>query len=101
MNKIEEFDYINNLYSFYKELLTDKQKEVIESYYLYNLSLSEIGDNLKISRSAVNDALIHAKDNLIEYEQKLKLFEKENKVKEVLDKENISKEVKEKILEVI
>ncbi len=101
MNKIEEFDYINNLYSFYKELLTDKQKEVIESYYLYNLSLSEIGDNLKISRSAVNDTLIHAKDNLIEYEQKLKLFEKENKVKEILNKENISKEVKEKILEVI
>lgn len=101
MNKIEEFDYINNLYSFYKELLTDKQKEVIESYYLYNLSLSEIGDNLKISRSAVNDTLIHAKDNLIEYEQKLKLFEKENKVKEILDKENISKEVKDKILEVI
>jgi len=38
MNSLEEFEYINNLYAIYKDLLTDKQKELMDSYYLYNLS---------------------------------------------------------------
>ena len=77
MKKIEEFDYINNLFLIYGNLLTEKQKEIVEQYYVYNLSLSEISENINISRSAVSDSLLHAKDNLLKYEEELKIYEKQ------------------------
>ena len=35
--------FMTMLYDFYGQLLTDKQKDVIEMYYLNDFSLSEIG----------------------------------------------------------
>ena len=81
MKKIEEFDYINNLFLIYGNLLTEKQKEIVEQYYVYNLSLSEISENINISRSAVSDSLLHAKDNLLKYEEELKIYEKQGKIR--------------------
>ncbi len=101
MNKIEEFDYINNLYSIYKNLLTDKQQKVIENYYVYNLSLGEIATTINISRSAVNDTLTHAKENLLDYEDKLGLYKKEYQVKEILEKNKVNKKIIDEVMEVI
>ena len=42
---MEDFIYYNNLYDYYKELLTDKQREYFEDYYQINLTLSEMADN--------------------------------------------------------
>ena len=101
MKKIEEFDYINNLFLIYGNLLTEKQKEIVEQYYVYNLSLSEISENINISRSAVSDSLLHAKDNLLKYEEELKIYEKQGKIKDIVEKSNNIDELKECILEVI
>lgn len=102
MKIIEEFDYINNLFLIYGNLLASKQKEIIEQYYVYNLSLSEISDNLSISRSAVNDSLNHAKENLLKYENELKIYEKQCKIKDIVSSnEDDIKKIKEEILEVI
>ena len=38
------------LYDFYGELLTEKQKQVYELHYQNDLSLTEIGEELSISR---------------------------------------------------
>lgn len=57
MENLNEFIYINDLYSVYGETLTAKQKEMMESYYVYNLSIQEIADQLKVSKAAVSDAL--------------------------------------------
>ncbi len=97
MSDIEEFEYINKLYELYKNLLTPRQIEIMDKYYLYNLSLSEIADILHISRTAISDALNHAKNNLFEYENKLKLNEKYSNLNKLLDEENLDEEVKEKI----
>lgn len=97
MSDIEEFEYINKLYELYKNLLTPRQIEIMDKYYLYNLSLSEIADILHISRTAISDALNHAKNNLFEYENKLKLNEKYSNLNKLLDEENLTEEIKEKI----
>ena len=39
---IEKTQRINNLLDLYKDLLTDKQQEIMDMYFLYDLSLSEI-----------------------------------------------------------
>ena len=62
MNELEEFNYINNLYDIYRNLFTSKQIEIMDNYFKFNLSLSEISENLKISRSAVLDTINHSKN---------------------------------------
>ncbi len=64
------------LYDFYGELLTEKQKLVYDMYYQNDLSLSEIGQELSISRQAVRDQLKRTEKILQEYEKKLRLVER-------------------------
>lgn len=67
---------IGNLFAFYGQLLTEKQQEILRYYYIHDLSLGEISENLKISRQAVYDALKRSELALGEYEKKLGLFSK-------------------------
>ena len=62
------------LYDFYGELLTEKQKQVYEMHYQNDLSLSEIGEELSISRQAVRDQLKRTEKILSDYEEKLGLI---------------------------
>ena len=64
------------LYDFYGELLTKRQREVMELYNEENLSLGEIAEEFGISRQGVHDALHKAQKALEEYEQKLGLVER-------------------------
>lgn len=73
---MEKILHITLLYDFYGELLTKKQQEVLNMYYLDDLSLSEIASELDISRQAVRDQLKRTEGILNEYEEKLKLVEK-------------------------
>ncbi len=62
----------------YGELLTSRQLMICKSYYFDNLSLAEVGDELGISRQAVNDCLEKSKKSLKKFEQvigKIKLIE--------------------------
>lgn len=61
------------LYDFYGELLTEKQKQVYEMHYQNDLSLTEIGEELSISRQAVRDQLKRTEKILLDYEEKLQL----------------------------
>ena len=56
------------LYDFYGELLTEKQKQVYELHYQNDLSLTEIGEELSISRQAVRDQLKRTEKILLDYE---------------------------------
>lgn len=58
---------------FYGKLLTDKQLEVMELYYNQDLSLTEIAENLNVTRQAVHDAIKKSEKSLKEYENKLNL----------------------------
>lgn len=77
---MEDFVYYNNLYDYYKELLTLKQKEYFEDYYQNNLTLSEMADNYQVSRNAIHKQLKDTVKLLEEYESKLGLYEKFNKI---------------------
>ncbi len=70
-------DYILHLtllYDFYCELLTEKQKQVYEMHYQNDLSLSEIAEELSISRQAVRDQLLRTEKILQGYEETLHLI---------------------------
>ncbi len=90
---MEKRDYIIILYDFYGDLLNEKQREYFENYYFNNLSLSEISDNLKISRNAVHKMIKGAENKLIEYEEKLSLYRKNNQLKSLI-KEIDDKKIK-------
>ena len=68
--------YLINLYDYYGDLLTDKQKEYFEDYYFDNLSLAEISENNNISRNAIHKQLKEVTLKLENYEKKLMLFQK-------------------------
>lgn len=73
---MEKITRVAMLYDFYGKLLTEKQKQYIEFYYNFDLSLGEIAEELKVSRQAVHDNLKRAEKSLEEYELKLGLVQK-------------------------
>ena len=76
---------ISMLLEIYGKLLTEKQAYTVELYYNQNLSLSEIADEVNITRQAVRKNLVEAEKNLFEYENKLNLFAKSIQRKEKID----------------
>ena len=65
------------LCEIYGNLLTEKQKEVINDYANQDLSLTEIAENNNITRQAVNDIVQKGETKLLEYEQKLGIMKKQ------------------------
>ncbi len=55
----------------YGELLTEKQRSAMELYYFEDLSLSEIGEPLGITRQAVLNLIKRTENILQNYEDKL------------------------------
>jgi len=64
---------VSLMLDFYGKLLTDKQLEIMELYYNQDLSLTEIAENLDVTRQAVHDAIKKSEKSLKEYENKLNL----------------------------
>lgn len=95
--ELEKTKLMNDLIDLYGMLLTDNQLETMEYYYMDDLSLSEIAQNLDITRSAVHDTIKKSTNLLLNYEEKLKLLEKEQIKKELLSK--IDELTKEEIIE--
>ena len=90
---MEDIIYYSDLYDLYKNLLTEKQQEYFEEYYFNNLSLSEISENFGISRNAVSKQLAVIREKLDEYELKLKLYDKKNKILEVVYDESLKNKI--------
>ena len=68
---MEDFAKTSMLFDIYGGLLTDKKKRVMEMYHEDDLSLSEIAEELEVSRAAVHDSLRSAERLLCSYEDKL------------------------------
>lgn len=85
------------LLDFYGEMLTEKQRDMVELYYDEDLSLGEIAETVKITRQGVRDSIKRGEQQLFELEKKLGLVEKFMKYSELLDSideyaKNINKE---------
>ena len=52
---MEQLLYLSALFDFYGALLTEKQQECLKMHLFEDFSLSEIGEELGISRQAVYD----------------------------------------------
>ena len=73
---MEKFVEQTLLYDFYGELLTAHQRRIYEDVILNDYSLSEVADELGISRQGVHDNIKRCNKALEEYEDKLHLVEK-------------------------
>ena len=82
MIELEKSIYINELYDLYGSLLTKKQQEIIELYYCNDLSLGEISEQLEVSRNAIFDCLKKGIKQLENYENNLKLYQKNKELDE-------------------
>lgn len=82
--KLDELIYLSLLYDFYGELLNDNKKRVFEDYILNDLSLSEIADQLDITRQGVHDIVKRCTKELRDYEHKLALVGRFTRVKHML-----------------
>lgn len=66
---LERRVYLSRLYDLYGPLLTERQRRVYEMHELDDLSLSEISEELEISRQGVSDQLQRVRDRLEEIER--------------------------------
>ena len=73
---MERFVERTLLYDFYGELLTRRQQEIYESVVLEDYSLSEVAQELSISRQGVHDMIRRCDKTLEGYEEKLHLVER-------------------------
>lgn len=64
---------IGFLLDFYGDMLSERKRTVLDYYYNDDLSLSEIADEIGISRQGVRELIKKAEDELLFFEEKLGL----------------------------
>lgn len=101
MAKNLEFGTLLDLYG---SLISDKQYEAMDYYYNQDLSLSEIGELLDISRQAVRNNIKKGEENILEYENKLGLYAKLEETHNIIEKatlklKKVNKELENKELD--
>ena len=72
---MEEFIYYGLLFDIYKTLLNNKSQEFFRLYYEENLTMQEIADEFKVSKSYVGSVIKKAEKKLDELENNLKIYE--------------------------
>lgn len=92
---MEEREYITSLYEIYNKLLSDREREYFENYYFEDLNLQEIADNNNISRSYVGKYIKQIEKKLVKYEESLNVYEKNNKIKEIIKCSDLKERIEE------
>ncbi|AME09484.1 MULTISPECIES: YlxM family DNA-binding protein [Gemella] len=94
--EIEKIIQITQLYDFYSELLSEKQKQYLNDYFFYDLSLTEISENYSISKQAVSNNIKRTVAELEQFEEKLNLIKLNNErlfllneIKKITDNKDI------------
>ena len=67
---------IGFLLDFYGDILKDRRRDALDFYYNNDMSLSEIAEEMGISRQGVRDLIKKAEEELFFYEEKLGLAKK-------------------------
>jgi hypothetical protein len=83
-DNVNESVEIALLLDFYGQLLTQKQFEILDLHYNNDFSLSEIGEQYRISRQGVYDSVKKGKDALRRYEDMLGLVKRFSRHEETL-----------------
>ncbi len=77
---------LSYLIDFYGDVLTEKQRDVMEQYYNADLSLSEIAENFGITRQGVRDSIKRGEGILLDLEEKVGFAKKYRSMQEGLQK---------------
>lgn len=99
--EIKDNFYYGILFEYYKELLTEKQKEYLTMYYEENFSLIEIANEYDVSKESVFDLIKRVNKKLNDYEQKLCLYKKSLEIEKLLKKLKLSDDIIDQITEMI
>lgn len=86
LNMIDKFSEIVMLIDFYGGLLTEKQLMIMSYHFEQDMSLSEISEELNISRQAVHDIIKRSEKALRQYENELGLMKRFVKQREEMVK---------------
>ncbi len=97
---MEKFVYYNNLFLIYKDFIKESNQEVFDLYYGDNLSMQEIADLKKLSRSRIGAIIKQAEKRLDYLEKNCNLYELKCRLQELLNIEDIT-EIKKGIKEII
>ena len=76
---------ISILSQIYKDILTEKQFEILDQYYNNDYSLSEIAENYNITRQAVRDNIKNGESKLYDLENKLGIMKKNEKQQKIIE----------------
>ena len=74
MDSVDEHVRFAELPDIYGNLLSDRQREYMYLHYAEDLSYGEIAEQSSISRQAVHDAIVHAREALRRFERELSLL---------------------------
>ena len=74
------------LLDFYGDILTERKRQILDMYYNEDFSLSEIAEQIGISRQGVREMIVKAQEELLFYEENLGLAKKFTDAKVQLDK---------------
>ena len=77
---LEKTIEVNNLIDLYGKFLTEKQLNIMNDYFKLDCSLSEIADNLNITKQAVKYSINLALEKLHELDKILRLSEIKEKL---------------------
>ena len=98
--KLDRIVELSILFDFYGELLKDHKKQIFEDYILNDLSLSEIAEEQGISRQGVYDLVKRCSKELMEYETKLKLVQKFEHTKNMVNEiKELSRQMEVELME--
>lgn len=98
--KLDRIVELSILFDFYGELLKSHKKQIFEDYILNDLSLSEIAEEQGISRQGVYDLVKRCSKELMEYENKLKLAQKFEHTKKMVNEiKEISRQMEVELME--
>ena len=91
------------LLDFYGQVLSENQQNCLDLYYNQDLSITEISEDLKITRQAVHDSLKNGRARLEYFEEKLGLAQRFEKNKQDLIKVKsfIEQDKNDKAIEVL
>ncbi len=94
---------IGILLDIYGSLLTNRQLQILNTYYNEDMSLSEIAEEFDISRQGVLDNVKKGEKKLLEYEEKLHILENQENRKSKIDKvlNTLSKDITQKEIDTI
>lgn len=72
------------LFDFYGELLTEKQKQILDYYYNDDYSLAEIAEVMAVTRQGIFDVIKRSRLMMESYENKLGLMNKFLKTQRII-----------------